>query len=449
MRLFLLPVACLLLGHLAIANVIPMDVYLNSVKNNDLFLKSIQANRSRLEFKKDLKSPDSAWILSITDQYGISSDNDSDTHRFTGQLSKTIPSTGTELTLQYNDNKLADREEQVKTVQLEQSLLKNAFGYQGRLVYEDLNEEDRRIYLQLVEDYEDYLAERIKNYLAYLSSYEDLKLAKKQLNEARSLFKEINERRKKSIARKVDVDRSLAEVLDFQNSVIEAEMNFSSAEIKLSEGLGEIQLAKVKTFEVPFYSRPIQETNDSSSLANSSRVVQLKESELKSSQIAIDLNENDLWPELKFLVGLSEDESSRFGTAVNRRESFFGLSFEYKFDDSIKRAELAQSEFSNRKRSLELNALKDQVQKQIRDSRGRVEKQKERLEIYKKQVEVLSRLYSEEQRRFRRGRVDLETLIEVKNRLSRARTHLISQKVEVAKVIVDYKALTDSLVEKL
>ncbi len=163
--------------------VLSLERYLELVKKEDLEIKRYVHQRFQARFQKNLSLPDSRWVLSLTNLHGISTTDQPTTRRTEASLGKNFRSTGTEIEASYNTNTLADRQEEIQSVQLRQSLLRNFFGQQVRAQEEGLDLRNQVTLWQLVETYEDYLAEKLGNYLDFVSEWQNHQTAEQQLKE--------------------------------------------------------------------------------------------------------------------------------------------------------------------------------------------------------------------------------------------------------------------------
>src|SRR5690606_20905234 len=119
------------------------------------------------------------------------SENNADTLRLSGGIQKEIIQSGTELSITHTKTERPDREEKVTEFRLEQSLYKNFLGSDVRLKRETLSEEEKLLYLQMLENYEEYLVSITTAFLDYRKAALDLKLARDIYDEASKLQKNV------------------------------------------------------------------------------------------------------------------------------------------------------------------------------------------------------------------------------------------------------------------
>lgn len=440
----------LLCPSLLFAEELRIDRYVEAVKRQDIQIKKFVQQRLQTRFNVDLNLPDQSWTLALTKEYGIATDDKENTSETSASLTKSAISTGTDLEISYETNDLADREESVKSVTVEQNLIQNAFGNQNRKLAEMLGEQNQIIRWQVVESYEDYLAQRIGDYLDFILAHENFKTAKGLLDDVKTLTREVRQRRSKSIAHQVDVDRALAETLEYQRKVLEAKVQVDSLRKSLLASLEDSNLPEnfVPAGGVPFINNFNTFKDDLDRFWKDARTFQIYQSSQKAANLDIAVKEQELYPEGKLILGYSEDDSQRFSSRVNRGETIVGFNLSYSFDNSIDSARLEQSKYLKQQLQLQIQLDQGRLRAKLEDLESTIQTHRERVQLLEQQVKVLRRLVSGERNRFQRGGVSLKTLIDAQNKFTETQYNLTSQEVQLAKSIIEWKKITDTLVEE-
>ncbi len=429
------------------ANTMTLDSYLESLKREDLELKRFVHQRVQTRFNKDLSLPNAGWLTQITHTYGIASGvAKSRTSETTASVTKNFRDTGTNLNLSYNENDLADRAEEVRSAQVAQSLIRNPLGLRTGQIEDRIKEENRVVFLQVLESYEDYVAEKIIQYLDLILAYENLKTAQSLYSDIQKLWKEVNKRKDNNIALGVDVDRATAQKLQFERAVLEAKISLQSLQKSL---VAAFDRSKPINFtpqkEIPFIKKDMDLSQKPLEAQRTMEILAARET---AASFEISQRKRDLYPEGEFILGYRHDESQRFSTIVNREETVFGLNFEYSFDNTLNEAQVDQAQYNKTQVEIERIRTKKELDALLSDLKQRIQIQNQRVKLLSRQQVVLKRLIGGEQGRFTRGRVDLETLINTQNTYAQVRFDLVAQKIELAKNIVRWKQNTDQLISE-
>src|SRR5690606_23232986 len=100
------------------------------------------------------------------------------------------------------------------------------------------------------------------------------------------------------------------------------------------------------------------------------------------------------------------------------------------------------------KSELDKKATLNDLQKQWADLKVQLLEVTERLNVSRKKVEITQRILKDEERRYQVGKFDIERVIEVKNDFTAYRFQLQSDLVEYNKLLLNWFALNDVLIDR-
>ncbi len=440
------PLLVLLFSPWGWATPLSIEDYTELLKKNDTEIQRYIHQRMQTRFQADLNLPDSRWVLSLTNSHGIAIGQAPTTRRTDISLNKNFRSTGTEIEIGFNKNTLADRQEEIQSVQLRQSLLRNFFGQQNRVREEGLSQQNRVTLLQLAETYEDYMAEKLGQYLDFVLAWQNFKTAEQQLGEITNIWKEVRQRKQNNIALAVDIYRAEVEKIQFERNLIEAKQDL--------QRLRKLLMAQVTTTDkdfapskgVPLVNENILFEKEEQNFLSDGRSIKIHRSRISAAEKLKDATRRDLYPEAQLILGYNNDQSRRFSTIISREEKLVGVNFSYAFDSSQRGAQVAQAQFNLQQAELLSLSQRKRVTSLIDNLKDQITLQKQRVTLIEKQVRIAKKLLRGENQRFKKGRIDLETLINTQNSYHVVRYELAAQQVLLARHILNWKVLVDQLV---
>jgi outer membrane protein TolC len=420
--------------------------FINKAIDNDPGYQDIILERMKKDYLVDIGLPTRQFLLSIRNEYGFNQGESITTNRLTTSLRKDFTETGTQLTFSRLSNVLPDREEEVYEARINQSLLNNSFGKRTRLLKKSLEKESNVIELQVVEAYEDYVANLFNEYLDFFLAFKQYQTSVSQYRESRNLRKNILERKKANIALQLDLDRAELELAQTELNLEESTFNYNSRveSIRRLTGLKIKQLvpdsnlgldsfySKMEQFKLGFYKE--------------SRKAQITKLQHSASGDQLSAQEDLFGPKLDLILGYNIDESVRFGVNVSRQEAVVGVLLEVPFGDSRTRAVVEEAKFQELKTSYAKKIFKQSTDIMINLVKLQVDFQKKVLDITQKQVLLSKKIQKAEEIRYQRGRIDLEVVIRARNDSFQSDYRYHQNLVSYYKSLVNWLNLTDKLV---
>ncbi len=436
----------ILTGFSANAEQITVKDYIELLRTKDTEVRRYVHQRMQARFQTDLNLADSAWVFSLTNTHGIAIGQQPTTRRTDVSLTKNIRTTGTDLELGFNKNTLADRQEEVQSIQLRQSLLRNFFGQQIRTQEKGLDLQNQVTLWQVVETYEDYFAEKLGQYLDFVLAWQNYQTATQQLKDIGSIWKEMQQRKRSNIALSVDMHRAEVEKIQYERNLLEAKQDMQRLQKLLMARIDGHSSNFQPGAEVPWVGEEIPFEEERREFLQSGRTMQIHKARIESAELFKDATKREYYPEAQLILGYNQDRSQRFATLINREEKVIGFNFTYQFDSSQRGAQVTQARYNLQQAELQNLSERKQVTTLIDNLRDQIVLQKQRVDLLKRQVRVAKKLIQGETRRFRKGRIDLETLINTQNSYHKARYDLTAQEVLLARHTLNWKVLVDRLV---
>lgn len=428
-----------------------LNEYLLLVKTNDAEVEKILNQSMKLRFNKELSMPNKRILFSIKDEFGIQPDSDKTTSRLSAVASKEFSSTGTDINLSFTSNDLTDRKEQVQSLVIEQDLIRNSFGVQNRKLEEVLSRENEIIKLQTEESFEDYLLTQIFNYLEFQLAFVSYNTSKKLYNDSLQLQKEVLKRKSKSIADSVDVERVRLQVLDRKKALLDREQTLNSIKIQVKRSIAKLDHLNDKltpSGTIPYINDKTNYDNQLQEFLSNGRSLKILKLSQTNTEQRVWIQNKDLLPEAKLLLGYSIDDSQRFTTQTNREETLVGLSLEFSLGDSVNKAEIKQAEFNKAQAKLQHKIQSEKLKSVLYDLKSQIQIHRQKMKVLEQKIASARKLVRGEMKRFKNGRSSLETIIESENILADTEFEVIAHKIQMAKAVAEWKSLTDSLLSE-
>lgn len=421
-----------------------VNEFVTLVTKFDAEAESIVSERLRARFLVEQGLPSSQTLLSVQQEYGLSTTGDGTTSVLTAELSKQIIQSGTELSIARTMTDRPDREEEVTEFRVEQSLWRNSLGRGNRLREKALSAERDALELQVAEAYEDYIFTRMSEYIDLQRAMLQRQTTKRQLNQALSLEKNVLERQRQSIATNADVARAKVQTINRREALISAESEFETISHRLAAYTGAKSDDLLEPVEFDLGER-VASILAGKENYTPERLLQLLDLREQAAHAEVDYQKDELRPEANLLLGYNIDDSDRFSSRVNRQEGVVGLRVEVPFGDSAGKAnrdsailEVTQIKIQSRKERLEL-ALN------ISQSKRSLARYHELVKLSQEKVQLTTTIVNEEEKRYRLGRISLEALIEAQDDLAQAQVDLLQNKAERTRAALDWLRLNDQL----
>lgn len=446
LNLFVSLVGATLISKGTLAKELNIPGFIELLKKHDPEYKSIFADEKSAQYIVEKGLPNSQLLLSLQKENGYTSDA-GNTSDFSTTVSKDFVKTGTSVSASYMKSKQVGTNVNLTQLRVEQSILNNAFGRDVRLQASALEAEKESTLLQVQENYETYLEEGISVFLDFKQAYQSMNLAKTIYDEARKLEKNIKSRHSSRVATDTDLARGELLVLERQENYLDEQRNFTEMKKNIQTLTGNAftdilpadQGDIVRVLEQLFSkSKTIQGDETRNYL-----IAQMTES-IKDKEYTLAKRANN--PNLNIVAGFNRDESERYNATANRNEAVIGVKLDIPLFDDQQEATTASLGVEKYKAEMTKRKALITYRNESNDLRNKIETLKMRVEIGRKKIKVTKTILEQEKRRYKIGRIDLETLIDTVSDYATSRTELNSYEVQYAKTMIQWLSLNDNLI---
>lgn len=424
-----------------------LDKFLDLTIKNSPSLKQVKEEKRRSQYILEEGLPSREVLLQLSSQKGYGSDSEQ-TSNFNASLEKNFIQSGTQISLSHTENVRPDREEKVSSLLIEQPLLKNSFGKDTRLLKSSLEEEEELIKLNALETQEEILKNWIVIYLEYLQSYLDYKLSIDLLSKAKSLQKDVRHRAKNFIANTTDLKRSQLQLLDSEEQVLSKKKSYQEKLEQIHHLIGlkikDWQPDKVDELILKFEKNYHSMTKEKKPSRRSNLIAEKSISKLKKLET---LSKREFSPSLNLIAGYNKDNSQRFSTTIKRDEAIIGLSLEVPLGKSKRKVNQALAEIETNKALLAKELLEQNENLLNQNIKHQITELQNKKDITKKKIDLIKKILNEEERRYQKGQLELERVIELRSQLSQYQFEYQNQRIEYIKQLVQWLSEQDQLLE--
>ncbi len=422
-----------------------LEDFIELARKNDPNIQKIINQKLQIRFNKDLVLPNRQFLLTVENLYGLQVGGRT-TSQLTGTLTKEFHHTGTSLSVSQSKNIQTDREEDTLNLRLEQSLYKNAFGSQTRLLDKRLSQEDELLILQTAEAYEDYIAELSRKYLDLELLVLDRASAESIYKDALTIQKNIENKKRSGIAAQVEVDRIRLQALQKQTEVLKitSEIEAQIQELQSLLGIKELNLPTPDPNKDLLIGKEQKVPSPETLLQiRSMRILAFEKS---IPELNLTFEKNQSGPSLNLVLGQRYDQSTRFTTSTNRNETLLGFNFELPLGDSSQNANLERARYQLGQAEIDQVLSQRLLISNLTSLQQKILRQREIVSISGQKFELAKKVLAGEKVRYQNGRVDLETLVQSQNALSEHQLDSHSQRTTLNKLALEWLQLTDQLV---
>lgn len=431
--------------------VLTLQAYVALACKNDTAFQEILIDELYLNYYKDLTLPAGDIVLSVAGQYDYIFHPDEDNGKSgVVSLSKLFPYTGTTVYAGYSSSSsFHDRYKSSSyNISISQPIAGNAFGRANRLLDKIRGVEIDLIKYQVAEAYEDYLAAVMSLYFRWYSAYENVKTGEHSYNFNKQLLKNIRQRKEFDIARKVDVNKIHLQVIEKEENLITLKNNYDQAYNLILQSI-----RRDKTVDhIPEFPLFYEKTNISFSdeyqkyqaVSRTYRMLSLLE---KKGVLEVDRAADDLLPSANLIVGYIE-EGEDYDLKNEEKRAYAGFTFDFPFPGQQENAQHETVKIDLEKTRLTSANKKIQMATDLENLYLQIEKQTHLVKIAQKKINVSEAIVEDELKNYSHGRIALNDLIEAVNTLEENRFTLISRKITLNNLMLEWLRLTDKLISR-
>ena len=434
------------LCDLSMAKDLNMPDFISLLQKHDPEYKSIFADKKGASYIVERGLPNSQLLLSLQQENGYTS-SQGNTSDFTTNLSKEFLKTGTSVSASYTNSKQIGTNVNLTRLRVEQSILNNSFGRDVRLQEAALEEQKDYTLLQVQENYEDYLEESISVYLDFKQAHQSLELSERIYAEAKKLEKNIKKRYSSRVATNTDMARGELLVLERQEDFLDQKRSFTemkkSIQTLIGNSLSDILPVQNKNM-ISLLEKLVGDTKAVEGDRTRLFMIAQKTESVREKEYKLAKRVNN--PSLNLVAGFNRDESERYNATANRNEAVIGVKLDIPLFDDQQKANTAYLGVEKYKAEMIKRKSLITFRNEVNDLKDKIETLKMRVGIGRKKIKVTKAILDQEERRYKIGRIDLETLIDTVNNFATSRIELNANEVAYAKTMIKWLSLNDQLI---
>lgn len=379
--------------------------------------QELHLEKEKNKYIKDQSMPADALSLTLDHEKAYVLDSDDTNQSSTISLSKDFSKTGTSLSISKSKSNQPNIEFEEFDLSIEQSLLKNSFGRDTRLLEAKLEEESDLANKERDEEYEDYLLESISAFFDYQITYSKFLLAKDTLADTKKLNQQVAKKFKKQIASSTDYQKSQLELITAEEEYLAMEKDLNLMKAKVAERTGLKEVAHMPKEMKRLFTK-LLEWESKSTDKNLVRENLIADGKLSVAQKDLEILKRDNWAELNLVAGYSEEESVRYSNTVNQKENYFGIRFSMPFSDKQSAADIGVARLEEEKLKISRILTEKSIERQIDEFKQQLTYYAKNIKLLDKKLGLAKSIYKAESNRYSYGKIDLDTLIDRKKDLA-------------------------------
>ncbi len=455
-KFFLISTIIICLGYASFAQevgqatVLTLNEFIKKASAHGTF-KEILLQELVLKYNRILGTPQIQLLLDTGAQYGLNL-GDENRGYLSGSvsLSSLFPVSGTTLSLEYDTAPAAATNTQTSSIGLkvEQSVLKNAFGASSRLQELMAGNEETLARYQILEAYEDYLAQVIDYYIEWNISYQNMLYKEKSLNAGKTLLNLTKRKQQYGIALPLDVNKATLQTLSDQEQLNQARDSYESSRkrVALLIGLGGGEFPYIPGEFNPAVNDP-QLKRQQQMFLSRSRTIKMLDLLLRIAKQELDLALDDLLPTATVYTAynLTGDDFLPANSTSSDLELGFSLSLPLFNTQANAKAEI-------QKNSLDKTALSGMNQKeelglQLDTLLQTITFLRAQLDLAEQKLKIARLIVDQEQVQYNQGRAGLNDLLNAYQTLDSINQSRLQTMSDLAKNYIEWLRFTDSLVD--
>ena len=411
--------------------------FIQLATKHDTRFHAILIDQHKLKYDQDVNVESPELLASVLTRFNIDSSsiqNDSSL-----SLSQTLPDLGQIYSAQYAFD-AGDDDPHTFSFSFSQDIARNAFGQSVKL--------DRQLQMvktdlsryQIIEAYEDYMAELITLYYTWIRQFESYQLAQSSYKENEKVLHSILKRQKKKIADDTDVNKLKLQIVAKQEQVIRFKKNYLETTRQILRVIQKpISDDIIPDSTITLDKLPEKLDTELTQMRTNRSFAMLA---FLSKQSSLEMNRlsRDLMPSIALSASVLQttDMSGRVGAS-------FGLPFHNK----QAKAKFEVSKLNNKKVALTTESTTDILTMSIQNLYLALTTQKELVDTAAQKRQLAANILKSESENYAYGKIDLNDYIQAVNRYDSTRFDEINEKITYQQLSVEWKRITDSLVTNL
>ena len=418
--------------------------FIKLAENNDIKFSQI-LNSKTSDLYYDLHIPANTTAISVISENETNHFNDKRnnySNSFTGSFNQEFYDKGHSINASFNTIKMQSSISKKLELNFKASIFNNYRGENFNIQSRTVDLEYKIKQFENDDKKEEYYKEIMDLYLEFKIAYLKLRIAENGYSEAQKLHNYIEEKRKKNIALKVDVLKSKLQLVQHEDTLINAKNQYERYREKINYRSG---LSENFEFDFNISSEfdhiKIEDIKGEGHTFRFEKIKQYKE-EIARNDLKILKSQSD--PDIYFVAGFGAEEINDID-ALKSISGSFGVEFSMLLGDTKNSAEKIDKLNHINTLNLDENYLRSRANKNMDFLLASLDALKKSIELSKIKMELVTELLKEDQKRFEYNKIELDKLIETKTTVMNSKLELQSKKLEYDKYIVELLFTTNRL----
>ncbi len=438
-------------GALAAEKKITLEAFVRMAAERNTVFEEILIDELPLQYTRTLALPADDLILSVKGMYVLMLEDPDGGTEYSFELDKLFPATGTRLSTSYAvDYGFGSRRNESEfSIAVVQPVAENAFGKANRLTEKLSGIENEVARYQIAEAYEDYLAGLVRLYYDWYAASENLATAATAYEDARKQLDNIRERARNSIALPIDINKIMVQTVSRKEQMIALKNNYDAQTNLVMEAIRATETGRPAPAPPDKPHRGMTKDLESElrSFRESSRTASILALLEEKAGTAVARSADKLLPSIDLTAGYNLLGDDRFFTELDHG-LFGGIVLEWPLPDKQEAARHEISRINQRRVSLSTGNTMLSLETALKNLYRTIENQYRLIELAEEKIAISQAIVRDEKKNYSLGKTDLNELIDEVNRLEERRFNLINREIELQKLIVEWKRLTDTLVQE-
>jgi len=437
-------------GALADEKNLSLEAFVRLAAARNSVFEEILIEELPLQYTATLALPADDLVISVKGSYILMLEDPDGGTEYGFSLDKLFPSTGTRLSASHSvDYGFGSRRnESGFSISVVQPLAENAFGRANRLIEKLSGIETRIARHQIAEAYEDYLASLMRLYYDWYAASENLATAASAYRDATTQLENVRERARNSIALSIDVNKIMVQVLSRKERLLtlqndyDAQTNLVMEAIRADGTQRPVPVPPDKPSRMPTndFERELRLFRESSRTASMLTLLEEK----AGTEVARAADR--LLPSINLTAGYDLLGEDRFFT--DRDHGLFaGMTLEWPLPGKQETARHETSRINRQRVYLSTGNTRLSLETSLKNLYREIERQYRLIELAEEKIAVSAAIVRDEKKNYSLGKARLNDLIDEVNRLEEHRFNRINREIELQKLIVEWKRLTDTLIQ--
>lgn len=310
-----------------------------------------------------------------------------------------------------------------------------------------------------IDKIEEYLAGAQKAYWKVVLNREKVKVREEMLDRATSLYKIYQQKTKMGLAENPDLYAAEANVNIRKNELLSAHNDLRMAEndLLLKLNLNDRDKTDIVIEEL-LNTEGVQEQDFIESLkmaVANRRDYKSAFNEIESKGLKVAMKKNNLWPEIDLEASITRNGVAKYYKDAmddiigeDNPQYYYGIKFKYPLQNRSAKGEYETAKLEKAKSLVLLKKKEREIVVEINDSVGTVNTTLEKVKNYYTVVDLQQKKLEEEEKRFKLGRSNSDTLIRYHNDLLSARVSLVDSLYQFYSDFIDLRLKENSLLDE-